>query len=239
MKKSMFTILLALVFITTYSQPRFFSFEHPGGRAAIVKKEKLKDAQLMRDLIPAYYSPYWNTLMDRVSVEMSAICNGKELMIVSKSDTLNASQKNMLSKSDQGTEILVKIRFKLKNSVTKKSGANDKMEVLEYALTSGPDVEAQFPGGDSRISSYLEVSVFKQVNETITTDKLSQVAVAFSINEDGKAVHVKIYRSSADPEIDKLVLDAIVNMPAWNPAENSKGEKIKQNFIFSLGGTGC
>lgn len=239
MKKSLYTTLLALVFITAYSQPRFFGFEHPGGRAAIVKKEKLKEAQLMRDVIPAYYSPYWNTLMDRVSVEMSATCNGKALVVVSKNDTLNADQKNILSTADQGTEILIKIRFKLKNTVTKNSDAYDKIEELEYALTSGPDVEAQFPGGDSRISSYLEESVFKRVSETITADKLSQVAVAFSINEEGKAVHVKIYRSSANPEIDKLVLDAIANMPAWSPAENSKGKKIKQNFIFSLGGGGC
>jgi hypothetical protein len=40
-------------------------------------------------------------------------------------------------------------------------------------------------------------------------------------------------------KMDKLFVDAIHKMPNWKPAETKAGIKVKQEFLFNFGNTGC
>ena len=61
----------------------------------------------------------------------------------------------------------------------------------------------------------------------------------FTVNEEGEIVNAKISQTSGDSKTDKLFVEAINKMPKWKPAQNSKGVKVKQEFIFNLSGGGC
>ena len=61
----------------------------------------------------------------------------------------------------------------------------------------------------------------------------------FTVNEEGDVVDAKISKTSGDLLTDKLIVEGISKMPKWKPAKNSKGEKVKQDFIFNVGNGGC
>ena len=71
------------------------------------------------------------------------------------------------------------------------------------------------------------------------SEKEPQVTVSFTVNEGGKAVNARIVGMRVDPKAEKLLQDAILKMPTWKPAKNSKGIIVKQEFNFQFGGGGC
>ena len=63
--------------------------------------------------------------------------------------------------------------------------------------------------------------------------------VRFAVSEQGEVIRVRVTESSGDPKTDKILLETIQGMPKWKPAENSKGVKLMQEFVFSVGSDGC
>ena len=63
--------------------------------------------------------------------------------------------------------------------------------------------------------------------------------VKFTVDETGKVVDARITRSTNDPALDKLLLDATKSMPACKPEVVSKGMKVKQKFSIPFGNAGC
>jgi TonB family protein len=109
----------------------------------------------------------------------------------------------------------------------------------QYSITIVPAMEAEFPGGFKQISTYLNDNFFNKITQKGNTDKIRQTSLKFTINEEGKVVNSKIFNTSSDVKIDQLLLEAINKMPKWKPAKNSKGIKVKQEFMIPFGGGGC
>ncbi|MES2678516.1 MAG: TonB family protein [Bacteroidota bacterium] len=230
MKNKMIALLLSALFFSGFSQN--FKFEHTGARAAIVSKQKIKEAKLLTELMPNYNG-------EDAFIEILTTVGGNETSAGSTSDLLTQEQKNLLNATSMGTDILVKIKYK--NNST---GINSGKE-LEFVLTPGPETDAQYPGGNSRMSEYIKENVINKIPETkafaldkvsesTALQKVSRITVAFVVNEKGEITDATINRTSADAELDELVLNAISKMPAWTPAEFSKGAKVKQKFIVSI-----
>lgn len=210
---------------------RDIMFEVRGKYSRSVTKEKLDEANLLRDVIDGY--PV-NWISDYVSVEISSTCDGKAMQAVSMNETLNAEQKNILKKADQGAEISLKVKYKYKNSVTEDS-YNHEMKISMMII---PETEAEFIGGYQLMAKYLTDNVINKISETIPK-QFQQGAVTFTINEKGEIIKTRISITSGDPRTDKLLVDAINKMPKWKPAQNSKGIKVKQEFVFNVGNSGC
>jgi TonB family protein len=237
MRYGIFILLLSLQINSGFSQG--FRFEHTGSRAEIIGKEKLKDITRLSQLIPSYAKT-----IDFVSVQLVSYGQLPPLTAVSGGDTLTQAQRNILLSADAGTDLVFKIGFKYKDPDNGDRGSAQMIKEMQYALTVGPEVEAEFPGGDSAMRSYINKQVMARLTDTIAPRQglVRMATIAFTINELGTVAEVSIARSSGNSETDALSLDAIQRMPQWKPAENSKGGKIRQKFIITLvnkGKPGC
>jgi len=196
-----------------------------------VTREKLIHANLMRDFIAGYPSnwvQYYN------STKITATCNGKTMTAAGTNETLTAEQKHILNSADLAADIVVNAGYKTKNAVT--NAMEDRN--VNITLTVIPEIEAEYVGGRNAVIKYIEENVFHKISEK-SRNHFHDGLISFTVDEIGAVTHVKLSASSGDPQTDKLLLDAISNMPKWKPAENSKGIKVSQEFEFSIGNGGC
>jgi TonB family protein len=228
MKNTLITLLFSSVFATGFSQDLSYDvrvrYTHP------VLMEKLNDAQLLSDFIADYPTNWVN---DYASVEISATNAGKTMKAFGMNQTLNSTQKDILKKADLGTDIVIDVAYKYKNSVTN----NIENRSMHVSMTLVPEVEAAFVGGYQQLTKYLKETVINQISETIPKEFQAGIVI-FTINEQGEIANSQISKTSGDTKTDKLLLEAINNMPKWKPAENSKGIKVKQQFAFNVGRVG-
>ena len=256
MKTNLIFIIIVLFFSTVFSQELSYnslfaysrqiknekqtdgtlqdlSFDVHGRYTRSVTMEKLNEAKLISDFIIGY--PV-NWIDEYVSVDILATCNGKFMKAISPNITLNAEQKNILNTVDLGTGIIINVKYKsrnIENNIIENKIMNVSMMVI-------PEVEAEYVGGEQQLKKYLRESVISKISET--TYKLLQDSIAiviFTVNEEGEIINGKISKTSGDLKTDKLLLEAIYKMPKWKPAKNSKGKKVKQEFEFSVGNSGC
>jgi hypothetical protein len=265
MKNYLNTFLLALLSVVAYSQNAGYVYN--GRSSASIKESKLTDAQLVSDLTPelwqklglsekvrleldkrrkqnyplgyyAYPQGGYELIVEYVSVEIIANINGKEITATSTSDELNVAQKNILISLKQGDAIRIVIQFQYKNRTNDKITGN---EIFDGGLvvTVVPEVVAEYPGGFKQLTDYLIEKVFTKIYARSTTEPIIQSLVIFTINEEGKAINIKMERTKGDATIDQLLLNALQNMPLWKPAKNAKGIKVKQEYRIPFGGDGC
>ena len=267
MKTCIITLVSFLLAASGFSQD--FKFEYAGRLTPAVKKERLHEVQYVNDISPELWSGLffqsvegqllqlrrimvfpqpadyvypqenYQQILDVVGVEISATSNGKTLSAQNTSDKLTSEQKNILTTADLGTDIRIKIQFNYKNQSDDSFGSRSGIKEGVSTVTVVPDTEAEYPGGHKEITEYFTKNVIDKIAAPSTSQKIQNAIVRFTINEEGKIVDAKISRTSTDPYIDKLLLDATAKMPKWKPAENSKGIKVKQEFVIPFGGGGC
>jgi TonB family protein len=267
MKNSLLAILSMLLISTGFSQN--FKYEYSGRYTPAIKKEKLFFAGSLAEIMPEFnryfalpakdrnqmdimvnmtdsqpvYSVFpqesFMKYIDFVSVEISAISEGKTFTAESSGVLLTSEQKNILSNADWGTDIHIKIKFSYKNPANDKYATTEKIKEGYYTVTVVPATEAEFPGGTTKITAYLTDNILDEISSTYASEKIRQAVVNFTVDEEGQIIDAKMFRTSTDPEIDKLILEATNRMPKWRPAENSKGIKVKQVVSIPFGGGGC
>ena len=234
--------MLFMFCINVFSQE--IDFDVHGRYKRAVKDEKLFDAKLLSDVIDGYPA---NWITNYVSVEIEVICNGKVIKAVSSGDALSTEQKNILRKADMASDIFINVKYQYKNPAIDHV-ENNKMNV---EMTVVPETEAQYIGGEKEMRNYLRENAINKIPEscykivrpfqqqfqqqTQPQFKL-QTLIRFTVNEEGEITAAKIVKTSADKEIDKLLLDAINKMPKWKPAKDAKGVNVKQEFEFSVNG---
>jgi len=178
------------------------------------------------------YSNNYNTLVNYFSGEIVAICNGKKVSSIGLNDKLTDAQKNVLSKADIGTDIIVKVKFEHRAHSRFLASSNIIEGHLQVRIV--PFVEAKFLNGTKLLEDYLMEKIAK-----IKDPKNTQAPILkFVVNEEGKVINATIEQTSKSSKIDKILLEATTNMPKWKPAKNSKGITVEQEFCIQLGG-GC
>jgi TonB family protein len=249
-KKLIITTTLFLSIITN---------NHSQNIRAVIKYDKLNSVKYIIDLYPELwdkmYMPYndrfdidqlkkatytesfngarnYNCLIYYVSVEIIASCQGKTITATGLNDKLTEKQKKILSQADVGTDVIVKVRFKHKGN----SRYITNREIVEgfMPITVVPYVEAEFLNDGVSVTEFLREKI-RGIKES---KNIEPAVVKFIVNEQGKAINAKIEKTSKSSKIDKILLEAITNMPKWKPAKNSKGVTVKQDFCIQLGG-GC
>jgi TonB family protein len=262
-------LLLLPCLTSGLSRPSRYEYEYPGRFTPSVKKEKLSWINFTGEITPELwnrlavphkervrldhwrildftpypyrinYKEYYDKLIEYVSVEILATCNGKSLASQSRSDKLTAEQKNILNTADLGSDIRIKIRFRHKNQSGKTLDRNEIIEG-ELTVTVVPETEAEFPGGVKQLTEYIQKNVFDKISEPGASGKVQQAIVKFTVTEEGRLLNPRIVRSSRNLQLDRFVLDAIAKMPNWKSAQNSRGMKVQQEFSIALGSNnGC
>jgi TonB family protein len=211
----------------------------PGERSLLNEQLKLTDLPNEFSADPReYFDPTfekYSKVLYFVSMEISVLSKGKTLRSGSTDNLITAEQKNILAIADLGSDIHIKIRFRYKNRGNISFYDLDQIKEGEYTVTVIPATEAEFPGGFSEISNYLNKTVFNKIPAKNTSEKVRQVVVRFTISEEGQVTDAKLSRTSKDPATDKLLLDAISKMPKWKPARDSKGTRVKQEYCIPFG----
>ena len=185
-----------------------------------------------------YNSPKANDykqVIECVSVDILAISNGNVMHVKNTSDQLTAEQKKLLTMADLGTDISITIQFRYRTNGDKALKASTaKIITGHFTVTVVPETEAEYPGGFKKMAEYITENVTKKIPESASPEKMQQAIVTFVVNAAGKVMDAKISRTSGDLKADQLLLKAISKMPAWKPAENANGIKVKQEFSIPV-----
>jgi TonB family protein len=230
MKKSAFTIFLSLLVFIGFAQDIRFSVSGMYNRH--IKKAELHDIKTMADIQKDYPK---NWISDYKYVIVAGTVNGNYKVAASVNDVLNTAQLDILYNADLGSDLEFEIKYLNTNAVTEKK---DNMW-MNYKLTVVSDIEAEFKNGMGGLTKYLLENAINKIPRA-KKESLGNGLVNFTVNEAGGISDITIKTTSGDTEIDQMLIKVIAEMPAWSPAQDGKGNKIKQVFQFTIGNqNGC
>jgi len=196
-----------------------------------ITKEDLHKATSVLDIVPKKAEAWWKVSFQTVTV--AVLQDGDEILEIGDSKELNAAQIMLLQSTDYSTNFYIKARGKNKHPET------GKIEDYVYYLTIIPEKEAEYTSGHDALIAYLKENS-KEKTAIIKEDKLQPGKVQFTVTKKGTIANVKLISTSGYISVDEALIKIITNMPEkWEPAENSKGEKVDQEFVFFFGTAGC
>lgn len=195
-----------------------------------IAKEKLNEANTLRDLHPHYKSSW---IREYISVEILTTHEGKISKAVGKNDILNQKQKDVMKMADLGADISIKVRYIPENTLK-----HNEPKEMNFSFTVDPESEATYPSGPQQLQQYLQEKAIDKIPAG-SFKNYDFTAVKFTVDEDGQIIDAHIfdavYQMSKNEKIDALLLEAIRNMPRWKPAEYANGTKVKQEFVLTVG----
>lgn len=191
-----------------------------------INKKALKEAENLVD-INRHYKPSW--VKEFVAVEISATKKGQLQQVVSKSDQLNLAQKELINTADIDTKIMVNIKYIPDNTLK-----NNDVKTFNFDFIVEPENNAKYIGGDEKLSQYLEKNAIVEIPSS-TFKNYDLAMIKFAVNEKGRIINTKLFNSSTHPKADELLVEAIRQMPDWQPAEYENGQKVQQEFVLTVG----
>jgi TonB family protein len=194
------------------------------------------DLRRKQDSAQGYYiqAPVNNYphIVNVVFVDITTVSNGQKRSAHSTNERLTQEQKEMLTTADMSSNIEFSISFTYKYY-----GVDSDVKEGKIAVTLVPEVEAVYTGGGVKeLTEYLSGYVKKQNVSSTKPDAIQNASVLFTVTEDGSLSDIKLRQASGDHKTDKLLLEAIKQMPKWKPAQNAQGKPIKQTIHFAFGG---
>lgn len=158
-----------------------------------------------------------------------------EIKETGSSEILTTAQRKLLRDSDYSTNFFVRADYKQKN---KDTGVLEDNYFTPY-ITIVPEKQAVYVDGKDALLAYLKENS-KEKTAIVEENKLQPGKLFFTITKKGDVSNVTLGPSSGYPSIDQTMLELITNAPGkWEAAENSKGEKVEQQLVFSFGLVGC
>ena len=229
MKNLIAFVFCCLLSMSSYAQDS--RFEVRGMFTHSVTKDKLKAARSMCDIVAGYPSSW---ITDYISVAISAVIDGNTVKAVGMNEVLNKGQLKMLAEADLGTDVVLDISYKSKNIIT----GNDEISIMNFTTTIVPEIQAEYQGGPEEMTHYFQQNAIDKIYFKYSSLQV-RGEVKFTITEDGEISNPYVVKTSGDSEIDTLLLETILKMPKWRPAQDANGVKVKQDFVLSVGNTGC
>ncbi len=191
-----------------------------------ISVQQLEKADSLTDLYRLFKEKW---VKEYKSVEVQCYKDGQIQTSVSTSGVLSKEQKRQIKQADYGTEIAVNINYLPNNNLR-----NNEVKDFPFTFKVDPLQEAEFPGGSDQMNQFIEKNLLKYISKSdFRAHSLS--AVTFTINEKGEAIEGMIEQSSANKEIDNLLLDIICKMPNWTPASYADGTTTSQRFALTIG----
>lgn len=209
-------------------------FLNVGIRFTDYKKEDLDKARSIHDLLPELKT---QPIVSFKSVKVVILDDKTQTDIreIGNSEDLTDAQINLLRRSNYSTNVLIRADYNKKNMETGKL-------VDRYSrlfLTIVPEKQATYVDGKKALIEYLKTQS-RTKTALVPENQLRPGKLFFTVTKKGTISNIKLGDTSGNIAIDNLMIDLISNAPGvWEPAENSKGEKVDQTFVFSFGRMGC
>ena len=193
-----------------------------------ITNEQLIEAGMLSDL-HKHYNETW--VREYYSVEIATIHDGVTRKTIAKNSIISKEQKDYMRSADVGSNISVEVHYLPENTLKH----NDPKE-FTFSFMVNPLTEAEYPGGEEKLNSYLkEKAIDKVVGICVENNDLT--IVKFMVSEKGEVNNAHIfgngYRSSTNELMDKILIDAILDMPLWKPAKFSNGKKNRTGICIA------
>ena len=202
-----------------------------------ITRQEAEEAHRLADLnneaneLDLYFKPFW--IRSYVSVEIVAIHQGKQRKAVGKNDILTQEQKEIIQHADAGTPIAAHIQYLPENTLS-----HNDVKSLDFEVNVKPIRDARYSGGQQKLMDYLASNAVDKVPEGSFLPA-DFAAVQFTINESGKVIDAHVFESGFQlhphDKANGILLEAVRQMPSWEPAEFCKGTTISQNYVFVVG----
>ncbi|WP_299555386.1 hypothetical protein [Seonamhaeicola sp.] len=192
---------------------------------------KLKSPQSIDDIVPDYPSSW---IASYNWVEITTKRNNEVYTASGKSGTLTDEQKDLLKNVPIDNAVNVTLKYKSKNSISEKYAERQ----MKVSFTVVPETEAEFIGSYDDMISYLKENSLKKI-EAANIKEFKPVSIIFYVDENGQTEDLELTNSFGNDEINELLMKAIKDMPAWKPAIDSSGKKVKQKFELIVGPDMC
>jgi hypothetical protein len=218
------------------SQPKLFSdfIYEVAPRFNVIKKTDLDKVRSFNDFIGEEHA---QRILSYSSVSV-IILDGQEetdRKETGNSGILTPAQIKLLQSSDYSTNILVSAYFQEKNPET---GLIEDQHWTPY-LTIIPEVQASYAGGMDKLKRILK-NQSEGARKDVDPEKLRPAKLFFTVTKNGLIENVKLDRTSGYPLVDQTMIELIsTTQKDWEPAQNSKGEKVDQELVVSFGLLSC
>lgn len=106
------------------------------------------------------------------------------------------------------------------------------MVVKPNAIEMAPDVNPEFPGGESELMQYLQKHViYPDIAEM--HDREGVVWVSFVVDEEGNISEIKVLKDEPGFGCGDEAVRVIRKMPRWKPGVKN-GKNVKTRFVQSI-----
>ena len=164
-----------------------------------------------------------------ISADITVIVNGKQKVLKANDHYITEELKSAIADADSGEKVKVSYQY------IPKSGPNVKdtrKDGFSFAIL--PEQDASFPGGIDNMNKYFsDAKINKVTSDDI--DIYNLAAIKFTVNDNGDIVNPHVVSKSKHNYVDSLLLNAICDMPSWNPAKYDDGTRIAQDFVLTVG----
>ncbi|SDS71345.1 hypothetical protein SAMN04515667_2805 [Formosa sp. Hel1_31_208] len=128
--------------------------------------------------------------------------------------------------------------FTIRTDFKEKHKDTGKMEERFFGphLTVVPDTQAIYIDGKASLINYLKENSNDDMT-IITEGKLGAIKLSFIVTKNGTVSNITHdAMTTGYPSLDEKFIQLLKNIPGkWIPAENSKGEKVDQELVFTFG----
>ncbi len=189
-------------------------------------RAELESAQALPDLNPHFRSEW---IRSYISTSVTTLQNGIIKTDFGNSELLTQKQKTAILSADIGSEVRVSIKYLPENNLR-----DNEPKEMHFTFVQEPESEAAFPEGKQKLLQYLKKNAIEKIPDG-TFEGYDLATIGFSINEEGNITDARVIWPFKDPNIDKLLLEAVRNMPDWKPGHYANGKRVKQEFAFTVG----
>jgi hypothetical protein len=191
-----------------------------------IQENKLDKISTLTDLNKRYPTSW---VREYISVEISVYKNGAQTKASGNGYVLNQAQKELIRLADRSGGIAVSVMYLPENSLKDNTAKQN-----DFKVTIMPDKDAVYSEGPEQMIQYLQKNSIANI-EAGSFMGYDLTAIKFAITEQGHIADIQVAMPSKDTKIDEMLVGAISKMPGWKPAEFSNGQKVKQNFVLTIG----
>ena len=145
-------------------------------------------------------------------------------------------QLDLVANADYSDHLRFSARFNRTNIET---GEVEENVLISQSMSVVPDVQAAYDGGFEALVNYLKQASRDRVKH-VKRDEVGRCRIFFNVTNKGTVTGVRMVETSKYAEVDEALIKIVNEIPQkWTPAQNGKGEKVDQEFVFTFGRAGC
>ncbi len=190
-----------------------------------VSEKDLHDMNTLPDLHPRYNKEWVDTY---ISTELTYTFQNDMMKATGSNEDLTAQQKELLLNAKPGSTIDLVVHYMPKNNL-----AQNDPQKMDLQIKIIPEKTPIFVGGNEQFQNYIYNNLIEKLSDK-EKETIQFSVVQFDIASNGDSDHVEVQESTGNLELDAKIAQVLCNMPAWEPATKSDGEKMDYSMKFYI-----